>query len=184
MLSDKVRAFVSENHQGVLTTFRRSGSVQMSIITCGPYGDGVALTTTADRAKLVNLNRNPRCSLLVSQGDWWGYVVLEGYAKVMSSDNTDADELRLALRQVYRAATGKEHPDWEEYDRAMVDQRRAVVLVVPEHIYGTATWVQHRSDSSVGADRRAPPLAYEAQASACELAAQRMAVPCGRYQYG
>ena len=70
MLSDQVRTFLGETHRGVLTTFRRDGAAQMSIVSCGPYRDGVAFTTTADRAKLLNLRRNPRCSLLVSQEDW------------------------------------------------------------------------------------------------------------------
>ena len=138
MLSDKVREFISQNHQAVLTTFRRNGAVQMSIVTSGAYRDGVAFTTTAGRAKLANLKRNPRCSLLVSHESWWGYVVLEGHAEVMSSDNTEAEELRVALRDVYRAASGTEHPDWDEYDQAMRDDRRSAVVVVPDHIYGTA----------------------------------------------
>ena len=138
MLPDKVRQFVSENHQGVLAAFRRNGAAQLSIITCGPFRDGVAFTTTAGRAKLNNLSRNPRCSLMVSQENWWGFVVLEGRAQVLTSGDTGAEELRLALREVYRAAAGRDHPDWGEYDRAMVVQRRAVVIVVPQHIYGTA----------------------------------------------
>ena len=136
MLSDKIPAFMAENHNAVLTTFRRSGAGQMSVVTCGPYLDGIAFTTTAETAKLANLKRNPRCSLLISQADWWGYVVLEGYARVMSSDNTDTEELRTALRGVYRAASGTEHPNWEEYDQAMRDDRRSAVIVVPEHVYG------------------------------------------------
>ncbi len=138
MLPERVKKFVSENHRAVLTTFRRNGAAQMSIVTTGAYSDGAAFTTTEDRAKLANLKRDPRCSLLVSHESWWGYVVLEGRARVMSPDNTDAEELRQALRDVYRAASGEEHPDWDEYDRAMVDDRRAAVVVVPEHVYGTA----------------------------------------------
>ena len=137
MLNDDIRTFASGTHRGVLTTFRRDGAAQMSIVTCGPYRDGVAFTTTADRAKLINLRRNSRCSLLVSQEDWWGYVVLEGYAQILSNDNTSPDELRLALRDVYRTASGTEHPNWPEYDQAMVEQRRSGVIVVPERIYGT-----------------------------------------------
>ncbi len=137
MLPDNVRKFVDETHRGVITTFRRDGGAQMSIITCGSYKDGVAFTTTGDRAKLHNLRRNPRCSLMVSQEDWRGYVVLEGQATVMSSNNTDAEELRLALRDAYRAASGTEHANWEEYDQAMRDDRRSVIIVVPERIYGT-----------------------------------------------
>ena len=137
MLPDKVRAFVSQNHGGVLTTFRKNGAAQMSVITCGIYRDEVAFTTEGHRAKLLNLKRNPRCSLLMSQADWWGYVVIEGHAELISPENTDAEELRLALREVYRAAADKEHPDWDEYDQAMRDQRRSVVIVVLEHVYGT-----------------------------------------------
>ena len=139
MLTDGVREFLSNNHQAVVTTFRSNGAVQMSIVTVGAYRDGVAFTTTEDRAKLNNLKRNPRCSILVSKDNWWGYVVLEGNAQVLSADNTDADELRQALRDVYRSASGTEHPNWDEYDQAMVDDRRAAVVVVPDHVYGTAS---------------------------------------------
>ncbi len=138
MLADAVKQFAEENDKAVLTTFRGSGAAQMSIITVGPYGDGVAFTTTADRAKLANLQRDSRCSLLVSKDDWWGFLVLEGRARVMSSGNTAAGELSMALRDVYRAAAGVEHPDWDEYDEAMRRNRRSAVIVVPEHTYGTA----------------------------------------------
>ena len=137
MLSENLRAFVAETRRGVLTTFRRGGAAQMSIVTCGPYREGVAFTTTARRAKLLNLRRDPSCSLLVSQEDWRGYVVLEGRAELLSPDTTDAVELQEALRDVYRTASGTEHPNWPEYDAAMLEQRRSAVIVVPEHIYGT-----------------------------------------------
>ena len=93
---------------------------------------------TFDRAKLLNFKRDPRCSLLVSQESWWGFVVLEGHADIISADNSGANELRLELRDTYRVASRQEHPNWEEYDQAMVDDKRAAIIVVPEHIYGTA----------------------------------------------
>ena len=138
MLSDNVKKFTTENHQGVLTCFRKNGMPQMSIVTCGAYRDGVAFTTTTDRAKLILLKRDSRCALMVSKQDWWGYVVLEGRATVLSPDSTGVEELREALRGVYRAATNQDHPNWEEYDQAMVDDRRAAVIVVPDYVYGTA----------------------------------------------
>ncbi len=136
MLDDNLRSFVAVNRRGVLTTFRRDGSAQMSIVTCGPCQEGVAFTTTEDRAKLRNLRRNPRCSLLVAREDWSAYMVLQGTARLISADNSDPDEFRLALRGVYRTAAATEHPDWEEYDLAMREQRRSAVIVTPEHIYG------------------------------------------------
>ncbi len=138
MLPANVKQFTAENHRGVLTCFRKNGMPQVSIVTCGSYRDGVAFSTTADRAKLINLQRDPRCSLMISKEDWWGYVVLEGKAMILSQDNTPAEELRDALREVYKAATNTDHPNWPEYDQAMVDDHRAAVIVVPDHIYGTA----------------------------------------------
>ncbi len=137
MLPDNVREFISQNHRAVLSTFRRDGAAQLSIVSVGPYRNGGAFTTTADRAKLANLRRDPRCSLLVSKDDWWGYVVLEGRAILLSPGVADAEELRIALRDVYRSIAG-EHPDWDDYDAAMIRDRRSAVIVVPERVYGTA----------------------------------------------
>lgn len=138
MLPDNVREFAKGTHRGVLTTFRRNGAVQMSIVSCGPFRDGIAFTVTEDRVKLANLRRDPRCSLLVSRESWWGFVVLEGRAQIMSADNTDPEELRLALQDAYRTASGNEHSNWNEYDQAMRDDRRSIITVVPDHVYGTA----------------------------------------------
>ena len=138
MLPDKVRDLATVTHRGVLTTFRRNGAAQMSIISCGPYRDGIAFTVTETRVKLKNLRRDPRCSLMVSNENWWGFVVLEGKATILSVDNTPPDELRDALRDAYRTCSGEEHSNWEEYDQAMKDDRRSVIIVVPNHIYGTA----------------------------------------------
>ena len=129
--------FLAANHNAVCTTFRRNGAAQLSIVTSGLYGGGAAFTTTADRAKHRNLARDPRCSLLVSHADWRPFLVLEGNATVLSQDNTPAEELRVAFRDVFRAASGKEHPNWDEYDRVMVEDRRVIVIVTPEHVYGT-----------------------------------------------
>ena len=129
--------FLETNHNAVCTTFRRNGAAQLSIVTSGLYGGGVAFTTTADRAKHRNLARDPRCSLLVSHADWRPFLVLEGNATVLSQDNTPAEELRVAFRDVFRAAAGREHPNWDEYDRVMVEDRRVIVIVTPEHVYGT-----------------------------------------------
>ena len=137
MISDQARQFLSQTSRGVLTTFRRDGAAQMSVVSCGPYRDGVAFTTIADRAKLINLHRNPKCSLLVSQDDWWGYLVLEGHAEILSPANTGAAELADILRDVYRTVSRVEHPDWEEYDQAMRDDRRSAVVVIPGRVYGT-----------------------------------------------
>ena len=139
MTFDDVRPFLDANHSAVVVTFRKSGAAQARVVTCVHYQSGVAFTTTSDRAKLANLRRDPRCTILVSRRDWSAYAVLEGTADIRWSDRTDAEQLRITLREVYRACSGKDHPDWEEYDQAMLDQRRAAIIVRPRHIYGVGT---------------------------------------------
>ena len=86
-----------------------------------------------------SLKRDPRCSLLVSNENWWGFVVLDGLAQIISAENTNADEYRNALRDVYRTASGEEHSNWDEYDQAMLDDRRSAVIVIPGRTYGTGS---------------------------------------------
>ena len=95
MTFDEVQPFLESSHRAVMITFRKNGAAQASIVTCGPYQGGVALTTTGDRAKLSNLRRDPRCTILVSKADWSAYAVVEGSADVRWTDRTDPEELRL-----------------------------------------------------------------------------------------
>ena len=138
MLSENVHKFVTENHLSMLSTLRRNGAAQLSLVLAGPYSGGVAFSTPGDRAKYKNLLRDSKCSILISTPDWFsGYVVIEGKARIMDEDNTEPAALLSALRDVYRATAG-EHPDWDEFDQAMVDEHRAVIIVEPEHVYGSA----------------------------------------------
>ena len=131
-----IARFLESNHTAVIAAFRKKGAAHMSIVPCGPYDGGVAFTTPRDRVKLANLRRDPRCSILISKPDWSGYAVVKGTADIRGADNTDAKDLRLALRDVFRACGGGEHSDWEEYDRAMVDDGRVAIIIRPDRIYG------------------------------------------------
>jgi PPOX class probable F420-dependent enzyme len=134
---EDVRPFLEANHRGVVTTVRPNGAVQASVVVCGPYHDQVALVSVrGDSAKIRNLRRDPRCTVLTVAPDWRSYVVIEGQAQFLDAGNTEAEELRRCLREVYRACGGGEHPDWEEYDRVMRERRAVVLLVRPDRIYG------------------------------------------------
>jgi hypothetical protein len=65
-------------------------------------------------------------------------VAVEGSAELIGPDDPwpaiDADAQRLLLRSVFTAAGGS-HDDWNEYDRAMAEQRRTAVLVRPSRVY-------------------------------------------------
>lgn len=131
------RHFMESHHQGVITTLQRNGASQVSIVVCGAYqGNAAFVSVRGNSAKVRNLRRNPHCTVLTVTPDWRSFVVVQGQATLYDAGNTGAEELRVLLREVYRACGDKDHPDWEEYDRAMVQQEAVVVLVNPEQVYG------------------------------------------------
>ena len=134
---EEARPFLESNHRGVISTFQRNGAMQGSIVVCGAYqGNAAFVSVRGNSAKVRNLRRDPRCTVLTVIPDWRSYVVVEGEATLKDFKNTDGEELRLLLRDVYRACGDKDHPDWEEYDRAMRQQDAVVVLVRPDRVYG------------------------------------------------
>ena len=122
-------------HQGVLVTAKRDGRPQLSNIAYH-LGDGlVRISITADRAKYANAVRDPKVSLYVGRQDFGAYVVLEGDAEVTPPAEATDDDTVDALVDLYRSLAG-EHPDWDDYRRAMVTDRRAVLSFRPTHAYG------------------------------------------------
>ena len=131
-----IRPFLETNHRAVVTSFRRNGAAQVSILVAGFYQDAVVFVISGSTAKLANLRRDPRCSVLTVDPHWSSFAVMEGAAEIHSQENTGAAELRLLLRDAYRACGGGEHSDWDEYDRVMKEEKRAVVMVKPGRVYG------------------------------------------------
>ena len=128
--------FVSDRHQGVLTTQRRDGRPQLSNITYVAGDDGrIRISVTDGRAKTKNLRRDPRASLHVSQSDFWAYAVLDCDVELMPVAADPHDATVDALVAYYRSVMG-EHEDWEEYRRAMVADGRLLLLLTPTHAYG------------------------------------------------
>jgi PPOX class probable F420-dependent enzyme len=127
--------FVRPRHRMLLTTFRADGSLQSSPVTGGVDSQGrVVIASYPQRAKSVNIRRNPKASVVVLSDEFNGpYVQLDGDAEVI--DLPDAVE---PLVDYYRAIAG-EHPDWQDYRRAMVDQGKCLIRVTPSRWGPVAT---------------------------------------------
>ena len=135
MTIDDIQPLLERNNVVTFTTFRKDGRPQMSLVTAGRVGDALGFTTRRRNAKHYNLLRDPRCALMITNPDWRSFAVLDGDAKLIGQHNTDPKELRDALRDVYRSSAGKEHPDWDDFDKAMMDQERSAILLNPSRIY-------------------------------------------------
>ena len=59
----ELAAFLENNHNAVLATFRANGAAQMSIVTVGLLKNSAAFSTTEERAKLKNLKRKLKLHL-------------------------------------------------------------------------------------------------------------------------
>jgi PPOX class probable F420-dependent enzyme len=133
---DTALDFVRSRHQGVIVTLKRDGRPQLSNVAYHLGDDNVVrISITNGRAKTANMRRDDRVSFYVTRDDFWAYVVLEGEAElapvVTSPDDATADE----LVEYFRAISG-EHPDWDEYRRAMVTDERLVVRFRASRAYG------------------------------------------------
>ncbi|MFJ5778908.1 PPOX class F420-dependent oxidoreductase [Streptomyces sp. NPDC093094] len=119
--------FVRPRHRALLLTRRGDGSPQASPLTCGVDDSGrLVVSTYPERAKTRNARRDASVSIVVLSDDWNGpWVQIDGEAEVL--DVPDSVE---PLVEYYRNIAG-EHPDWDEYRTAMVEQGKSLIRITP-----------------------------------------------------
>ncbi|MFJ7907107.1 PPOX class F420-dependent oxidoreductase [Kitasatospora sp. NPDC096204] len=131
-------ALLEQSSLGILATIKADGRPQLSPVL--PFYDRAAnailVSTQEGRAKTANLRRDPRASLEVTGPDGRSWVTAEGVA-TLTGPGTDPDGPEVeALVDYYRRAAG-EHPDWAEYREAMVSDRRVLLTIPVDHVYGS-----------------------------------------------
>jgi PPOX class probable F420-dependent enzyme len=130
VVPDDARKFVASNHRAVLITRRSSGGLQTSPVLVGVDGEGKLVISTREAAyKTRNLRRDPTAVVCVFSDGFFGrWLQVEGRAQVVS-----LPEAMEGLVDYYRGISG-EHPDWDEYRRAMQQQRRVLLRVAIDRV--------------------------------------------------
>jgi PPOX class probable F420-dependent enzyme len=125
---------------GALATLKRDGRPQLSNVNYHFDVDAllVRVSVVDDRAKVANARRDSRVSLMVSSTDGWSYAVLDGTAALTPVASDPGDATVEELVDLYGSIRGEEHPDWDEYRAAMVNDRRLVLRLTVQHCYGVA----------------------------------------------
>ncbi|MEO6629993.1 MAG: PPOX class F420-dependent oxidoreductase [Aquihabitans sp.] len=119
--------FATPRHKAVLITRRADGSLQTSPVSAGVDDGRIVIATYPDRAKAVNLRRNPAATVMVQSDEFNGpWLQIDGTAEVI--DLPDSVE---PLVGYFRSISG-EHSDWDEYRQAMVDQGKSLIRVTPQ----------------------------------------------------
>jgi PPOX class probable F420-dependent enzyme len=126
---EQLLEFVRPRHRALLSTTRSAGGPQLSPVAMGVDLLGrIVISTYPERAKAANVRRNPKVSVCVLSDDFNGpWVQVDGIGEVL--DLPDALE---SLVDYYRSISG-EHPDWDEYRAAMVEQGKSLIRVTPQH---------------------------------------------------
>ncbi len=120
---DELEAFIRPRHHGVLLTTRTDNWPQSSLVTVGlgHHGD-ILVASYPERAKSINIRRNPRASMTVMSdafnGEW---VQVDGHATAI-----DLPEALDGLVEYFQVIKG-EHDDWDAYRQAMTDQGKVLI---------------------------------------------------------
>jgi PPOX class probable F420-dependent enzyme len=137
--TDALFGLLTSHHLGALATIQADGRPHLSNVsyTFDPNTRLIRISVTDSRVKVRNLRRDPRASFHVSSNNGWSYVVAEGVGELspVAADPNDATVEELI--EVFRAIQG-EHPDWQEYREAMVADKRLVLRIPVERVYGAA----------------------------------------------
>ena len=141
-LHDAVALARADSGLAVVSTLRADQTIQASLVNAGVLthpatAQPVLGFVTYGRIKLANLRMRPQLAVTFREG--WQWATVEGRAEVVGPDDPadwldGPDQLRLLLRAVFSACGGT-HDNWAEYDREMVDQGRAAVLIAPTRVY-------------------------------------------------
>lgn len=166
---------LQQNHIGTLVTLKRDGRPQLSNLgyAYDPASRIIRLMVTYDRAKTRNLRRDPRASFFVTSSDGYSYMVAEADSELTPIAIDPHDAVADELVEVFRGWQG-EHPDWEGFRAAMVAERRLVIRLRINRVYGAAGKRLMKGGRVVSGD------AMEAMAAQAAQAAQGSGLQIGR----
>jgi PPOX class probable F420-dependent enzyme len=126
-----------ESRLGVLATTKADGRPQLSpVMPFYHLGAGVIyVSMSAGSAKIANLRRDPRATLEVTSPDGREWATAEGTATITRPGGDPHGFEVQALVDYYRIAAG-EHPAWDEYRSVMVSDRRVLMAMTVDNVYG------------------------------------------------
>ena len=123
-----------DHHTGVASTITAKGRVQSTIVSTAVLDGKVGVATRPNTVKEKNIRRTSRATITVFRLDNRRYVTVEGPASIEPWQDTPTHIKRL--KDFYDSmgrATGTD----EAFTKQMRDERRSLVLVTPEQVYGS-----------------------------------------------
>lgn len=128
MDNDEALAFARESKRGILGTINADGTPHLVPVFAAVKDGKLLVSTPRTTVKARNIARDPRVTMAFGIRPW---LAVAGTARIVGDETSD---LPARLREYYKLASG-EHPDWDDYDRAMIDEKRVLLEITPERVY-------------------------------------------------
>src|SRR5215467_3078222 len=126
---------LQDNHTGVAISVTPKGRAQSTVVSTALLDGKVGFASRSHTVKLRNIQRTGRAAVTVIKLDTRRYVTVEGPASIEPWQDTPAHIKRL---KDFYAAVGRAPKDAdEEFAQKMREEKRSLVLVTPEHVYGS-----------------------------------------------
>ena len=126
---------LQDNHTGIAISVTPKGRAQATIVSTAVLDGKVGFASRGHTVKVKNIQRTGRATVTVIKFDTRRYVTVEGPASIEPWKDTPAHINRL--KDLYVAmGRGPKGAD-EEFARQMRDEKRNLILITPESVYGS-----------------------------------------------
>ena len=126
---------LQQNHTGVAISVTPKGRAQSTIVSTAVLDGKIGFASRAHTVKVKNIHRTGRAAVTVIKLDTRRYITVEGPASIEPWQDTPAHIKRL--KDLYTAMNRAPKGTDEEFTEQMRDEERSLVLVTPEHLYGS-----------------------------------------------
>ncbi|MET9448076.1 PPOX class F420-dependent oxidoreductase [Streptomyces cinerochromogenes] len=129
VLSDRLKSVLDGKVFIVVGTVQPDGSPQLSPVWVLRDGDDLLFSTTVDRRKYLNLDRDPRVTVAVlNPEEPYEYAEIRGTAEMTTDGGQDL------IDRLSRKYTGKNYADFNP--AAAQDAERVIVRIRPRKVVG------------------------------------------------
>jgi PPOX class probable F420-dependent enzyme len=126
---------LQQNHTGVVISVTPKGHAQSTVVSAAVLDGKVGFASRPHTVKVRNIQRTGRAAVTVIKLDTRRYVTVEGPASIEPWQDTPAHIKRL--KDLYTAMGRAPKGTDEKFAEQMREEKRSLVLVTPERIYGS-----------------------------------------------
>ena len=125
---------LQENHTGVAISITPKGRAQATVVSTAVLDGKVGFASRQHTVKVKNIRRTGRATLTVIKIENRRYVTVEGPVSIEPWQDTPAHIGRL---KAFYTNMGRFKGDEEAFVKQMREERRDLIIIAPERIYGS-----------------------------------------------